>query len=73
MNATSNKTTRETWAVIYCGAPYGDTEFEVVSRHRTRDAADAAHRKLQSDPRYYGSNSRVRLLDADGRLVSTAY
>jgi hypothetical protein len=50
----------EVWAVVYVGAPYGDGEGEVVSRHRTEEKADEARRELQSNPRYYGSNSVVR-------------
>jgi hypothetical protein len=55
------KTKSTYWTVCYVGAPYGDDESgEIVSRHRTREAAEEAHRKLQSDPHYYGSNSVVR-------------
>ncbi len=56
------KTTKTAvWAVVYVGAPYGENEQgEVVSRHRSEEAAVKARRKLQSNPRYYGSNSAVR-------------
>jgi len=52
---------RTVYAVVYVGAPYGDNEAgEIVSRHRTYDAAVAARTKLQDNPRYYGSNSTIR-------------
>ncbi len=55
------KTKTAAWAVVYVGAPYGDNEQgEVVSRHRSEDAAHKALAKLQDNPRYYGSNARVR-------------
>jgi hypothetical protein len=54
------KTKTAQWCVIYCGAPYGDNESgEVVSRHRSEEAATEARHKLQSNPKYYGRNSRV--------------
>ena len=59
----TNKTTekRQVWAVVYVGAPYGEGEFgEVVSRHRTEEAARAALAKLRDNPRYYGSNAAVK-------------
>lgn len=53
-------TTKGLWCVVYCGAPYGDNELgEIVSRHKTESAALAARDRLQSNPKYYGSNSRV--------------
>jgi hypothetical protein len=59
--------TQATWyEVRYVGAPYGDNESgETVSRHRTLDAAGAAVRKLQSNPRYYGSNTRIAEVEGD--------
>lgn len=56
------KTAKKTvWAVVYIGAPYGIGEFgEVVSRHRSEGAAMVALAKLQSNPRYYGSNTTVK-------------
>lgn len=57
MKKTQKKTV---WCVVYCGAPYGIGESgHVVSRHRTEEAAKKAHAALQSNPHYYGSNSRV--------------
>ncbi len=51
------------WAVVYIGAPYGSNEFgEIVSKHRTAEAARAALAKLQSNPRYYGNNATVKEL-----------
>ena len=44
------------FAVVYVGAPYGDNELgQVVSRHRSREAAENAVRELQTSPRYYGN------------------
>jgi hypothetical protein len=58
-------TTKGVWCVVYCGAPYGENELgEVVSRHRTEEAATAARVKLQDNPKYYGSNSRVEFREA---------
>lgn len=54
------KQPKTVWCVVYCGAPYGESESgHTVSRHRTEAAARAARAKLQNNPRYYGSNSRV--------------
>lgn len=53
----------EWWAVVYVGAPYGENESgEIVSRHKSEEAAVAARQKLQDNPRYYGSNTKVRKL-----------
>jgi hypothetical protein len=53
------------YQVRYVGAPYGENESgEIVSTHRTEEAALRARAKLQSNPRYYGSNSTVvRVVD----------
>ena len=59
MTMTTSKT-KNVWCVVYCGAPYGEGESgEVVSTHRTEEAAEKARIKLQSNPKYYGSNSKV--------------
>jgi hypothetical protein len=55
------------WCVVYCGAPYGDNEFgEVVSKHRTEEAAEEALRKARriSPARYHGGNGRVKFKEA---------
>ncbi len=53
-------TTKGIWCVVYVGAPFGLNEAgEVVSRHRTEEAAEKARRKLQDNPKYYGSNTRI--------------
>lgn len=53
--------TKSIWVVYYVGAVYGNDKIgEVVSRHRTEDAAIAFRLKLQSNPRFYGSNTTVR-------------
>jgi hypothetical protein len=57
---TKTKSSKVTWCVMYVGAPYGIGESgEVVSRHRTEEAAQRAYARLQSNPKYYGSNSCV--------------
>lgn len=61
---TKKAAMKTTWEVRYVGAPYGEDERgETVSRHRTEEAATDARRKLQGNPRYYGSNSRVVRVD----------
>lgn len=48
------------YALVYCGAPYADGELgHAISWHKSREAAEAAWRQAQNDPRTYGSNSRV--------------
>jgi len=60
----------EWWAVVYVGAPYGENETgEIVSRHRSYCAAFIAWRKLQSRPRYYGKNSQIVRIGADGNVI----
>lgn len=62
MKTNGRKTTRArvSYEVRYVGAPYGENESgEVVSRHRSPEAARAARARLQDNPRYYGSNTRV--------------
>jgi hypothetical protein len=57
--ATRNQATR-TQATWYEVRYVGDNEsVETVSRHRTLAAADAARAKLQTNPRYQGSNTRI--------------
>jgi hypothetical protein len=52
-----------TWCVVFVGAPYGDNEQgEIVSRHRSEEAAMEARRRLQNNPKYHGMNTVVRRL-----------
>jgi hypothetical protein len=52
------------WCVVYTGAPYGlDEAGEVVSRHRTEEAAlEALRRSRRVSSRLYGSNGCVRFV-----------
>lgn len=52
------------WCVVYTGAPYGlDEAGEIVSRHRTEEAAlEALRRSRRSSSRLYGSNGCVRFV-----------
>ncbi|NDF13244.1 MAG: hypothetical protein EB060_10590 [Proteobacteria bacterium] len=51
------------FAVIYKGAPYGETEVgEILSTHPTERGAELETRKLNSSPDYYGN---VRVIDLD--------
>lgn len=66
----ATKTNTERWAVVYVGAPYGENESgEIVSRHRSEEAAIAARQKLQGSPRYYGSSTKVLRVGADGNAI----
>ncbi len=50
----------------YVGAPYGENESgELLSRWPSMEAAERARRRLQDNPRYYGSNTRVVEVTAD--------
>jgi hypothetical protein len=50
-----------TWCVVYVGSPYGEGESgEIVSRHRSEEAAEEARSRLQNNPKYYGQNTIVR-------------
>ena len=63
MTETTKTTTKMTYEVRYVGAPYGENEQgELVSSHRTFEAAGAARRKLQKNPRYYGSNTKIAVV-----------
>lgn len=60
MTAPTHAAPKVSYEVRYVGAPYGEGESgELLSRHRTREAAEDARRRLQSNPRYYGSNTRI--------------
>lgn len=44
------------WEVRYVGAPYGTSDYgEVLSRHKSYEAAVDARQRLQEDPRFYGA------------------
>jgi hypothetical protein len=56
-NITPAQSTR--YELRYQGAPYCEGEAgELVSWHRTREAAEAALRRLRSSPKHYG-NTRI--------------
>jgi hypothetical protein len=48
------------YGVFYVGAPYGENEMgELISKHKSMQAAEAARQKLQWMTKYYGLNTKI--------------